>query len=623
LSKNDMCGINGFNFIEKNLVAKMNKKTSHRGPDDEGVLTSKNWSLGHSRLSIIDLSEAGHQPMESEDKKFVIVFNGEIYNFNEIKKELKNLGHKFKSKTDTEVLLFAFIEWGPECLKKLNGMFAFAVLNTHTEELFLARDRIGIKPLYYYHKDGKFIFSSEVKAILEHNINSQINLNALNIYFRLLYVPSPMTLWQDIYKLEPAHYLLVDKAGFLKKTKYWNIEDKDLIKDKSFIKKEISKLLYDSVEKQMISDRPVGVFLSGGIDSTIITGVMSEISDNVNTFSIGFEKTEEEEKYNDDFITARRTAEYFKTNHHEYLITAKDVLDNIEKSIYHMDEPISNHIQTANMLLAKFASGSVKVVLGGDGGDELFGGYERYYYNEMIEKIRLFPFSGFIMKALGKNPEKIKTSPGVERYISFFSQKEEVISSFLSSGANSADILPKFLLGRFFKNINKDDFTRQFMRTDIQSWLPDESLMRSDKMAMAYGLEQRVPFLDHRLVEFADRIPVIYKIGSKGIFFGKVGKNYQGKIILREAMSKYLPEFVLNKAKWGWFSPAAKWIRGPMRPFIEEVLSKSYCFGTSDLFDFEALRKMLDDHISKRSYYLNTLWSVMTFQVWYNKFIDE
>jgi len=618
-----MCGINGFNFIEKNLVAKMNKKTSHRGPDDEGVLTSKNWSLGHSRLSIIDLSEAGHQPMESEDKKFVIVFNGEIYNFNEIKKELKNLGHKFKSKTDTEVLLFAFIEWGPECLKKLNGMFAFAVLNTHTEELFLARDRIGIKPLYYYHKDGKFIFSSEVKAILEHNINSQINLNALNIYFRLLYVPSPMTLWQDIYKLEPAHYLLVDKAGFLKKTKYWNIEDKDLIKDKSFIKKEISKLLYDSVEKQMISDRPVGVFLSGGIDSTIITGVMSEISDNVNTFSIGFEKTEEEEKYNDDFITARRTAEYFKTNHHEYLITAKDVLDNIEKSIYHMDEPISNHIQTANMLLAKFASGSVKVVLGGDGGDELFGGYERYYYNEMIEKIRLFPFSGFIMKALGKNPEKIKTSPGVERYISFFSQKEEVISSFLSSGANSADILPKFLLGRFFKNINKDDFTRQFMRTDIQSWLPDESLMRSDKMAMAYGLEQRVPFLDHRLVEFADRIPVIYKIGSKGIFFGKVGKNYQGKIILREAMSKYLPEFVLNKAKWGWFSPAAKWIRGPMRPFIEEVLSKSYCFGTSDLFDFEALRKMLDDHISKRSYYLNTLWSVMTFQVWYNKFIDE
>ncbi len=618
-----MCGINGFNFIEKDLIEKMNEKTKHRGSDDRGIFMSKNWSLGHNRLSIIDLSEAGHQPMESEDKKFVIIFNGEIYNFNEIKKELKNLGHKFRSKTDTEVLLLAFMEWGPDCLKKLNGMFSFAVLNTQTEELFLARDRIGIKPLYYYHKDGKFIFSSEAKAILEHNTCSSINLDALNVYFRLLYIPSPMTIWHDIYKLEPAHYLIVHKDGSVKKTNYWQIGDQDLIEDKDFIKKEISRLLYDSVKKQMISDRPIGVFLSGGIDSTIITGIMSDISDKVSTFSIGFEKTEEEEKYNDDFITAKRTAEYFKTDHHECLISAKNVLDNIEKAIYHMDEPISNHIQTANMLLAKFASSSVKVVLGGDGGDELFGGYERYYYNEMIERLRLVPFCGLLMKAFGKNPEKLKTTPGAGRYISFFSQKEEVISSFLQPNTNKADFLPKFLLERFFKNVDKNNFTRQFMSTDIKSWLPDESLVRSDKMSMAYGLEQRVPFLDHRLVELADRIPIRYKIGSKGIFFGRVGKNYQGKVILRQAMSKYLPEFILNKPKWGWFSPAAKWIRGPMRPFMEEVLSKSYCSGTQDLFDFKSLRGILDNHISKKSYGLNTLWSVMTFQIWYNKFINK
>ncbi|PIQ79179.1 MAG: asparagine synthase (glutamine-hydrolyzing) [Parcubacteria group bacterium CG11_big_fil_rev_8_21_14_0_20_41_14] len=615
-----MCGINGFNFNDKNALSKMNKATTHRGPDDVGEFASVVWSLGHNRLSIIDLSKAGHQPMKSAEEKFVIVFNGEIYNFEDVKKELLSLGHVFKSKTDTEVILNAYAQWGPKCLQKFNGMFALAILNTQTEELFVARDRIGIKPLYYYHKDNKFIFSSEAKAILAHNVDAPLNYESLNIYLRLLYVPSPLTMWKNIFKLEPAHYLLVNKSGEVKKTKYWEIKNDSLLDDKEQIKREVHDLLYDSVQKRLMSDRPVGVFLSGGIDSTIITGIMSKLSDHVNTFSIGFQDTEESEKYNNDFLLARKTAEHFNTEHHEYIIRPQDILDNLEKTIYHMDEPISNHIQTVNMLLARYATDFVKVVLGGDGGDELFGGYERYYYNAMIEKLRFVPGAGFVMKALGKSSEKLHTEPGHARYMSFFAQKEGVVASFLKSH-NNFDVLPEFLSKRYFDVIDKKDFTRQFMRTDIQSWIPDESLMRSDKMSMAYGLEQRVPFLDHRLVELADRIPVKYKLGSKGFLFGSVGKHYEGKIILREAMAEYLPDFVLNQPKWGWFSPAAKWVRGPLKPLMREVLSSSYCAGTSDLFDFTALQKMLDDHIAKKSYCLNTLWSVMTFQLWYSKFM--
>lgn len=611
-----MCGINGFNFKDEQLIQAMNEATKHRGLDDVGIFASNYWSLGHNRLSIIDLSSAGHQPMASEDKKFVITFNGEIYNYLDIKKELLGLGYKFLSKTDTEVILYAYKEWGSACLEKFNGMFALGILNTVTEELFLARDRMGIKPLYYYHKDNKFIFSSEVKAILSHPVDAPLNHEALNIYFRLLYVPSPLTIWQNIYKLPPAHYAVVDKAGNIKITQYWQFKNEPLLEDKEQIKHEIYDLLHDSVAKQLMSDRPVGVFLSGGIDSTIITGIMSKLSNKVNTFSVGFEATEEAAKYNNDFLIARRTAKHFNTNHHEYVLSAQDVLDNLEAAIYHMDEPISNHVQAVNILLARHTTEVAKVVLGGDGGDELFGGYERYYYSAMIDKIQRLVPRVFL-------PAKFKSAPGVERYLKFFAQKENLVVSFLASVNNKPAVLPDFLLERYFKEVNKKDFTRQFMRTDIMSWLADESLVRSDKMSMAYGLEQRVPFLDHRLVELADRIPTSYKIGSKGLLFGRVGKGYEGKIILREAMAEYLPEFVLSQPKWGWFSPAAKWIRGPLLPLMKAVLSASYNVGTKDLFDFNALQKTLDDHINKKTYALNTLWSVMTFQLWYRKFMEN
>ena len=620
-----MCGINGFNFIDKSLIHVMNETTKHRGPDDGGVFLSEGYSLGHNRLSIIDLSLAGHQPMHSWDKRYSIVYNGEIFNFLDVKKELVAKGYKFVSNTDTEVILSSYEEWGHECLEKFNGMFAFAILDNKTGRLFLARDRIGIKPLYYYHKDGIFIFSSEAKAILKHKIDKTINKDALNIYFRLLYIPAPLTIWGNIQKLEPGHYAFVE-GGKMKIERYWSIDDKPLIQDREYIESEISKLLTDSIKMQLVSDRPVGVFLSGGIDSTIIAGIASSFSKNIKTFSIGFEETAQSEKYNNDAKVAQRTSQYFGTTHNEYVLSAQDIKNNLEDAIYHMDEPVSNHIQAVNLLLAREASKQVAV-----GGDELFGGYERYYYSYLIDFFQKIPEiirKNMVIKSIfeisGKEGlyEKLNTPPGVSRYLDFLAQKEDQVGLFLRKEYNDSTTTKEWYKKLYFNTVDRRNFTRQFMRTDLLSWLPNESLIRSDKMSMASGLEQRVPFLDHRLVELADRIPLKYKIGGKGVHAWKAGTGYKGKDILKRAMSAYLPDFVLSQPKWGWFSPAAKWIRGDLKDYFEEVLSPSYCEGTKDMFDFEAINKILKDHQSGEKYALNTLWSIFTFQVWYKRFME-
>ena len=627
-----MCGINGFNFKDKNLIEKMNQITKHRGPDDDGIFIDSGWSLGHNRLSIIDLSKAGSQPMISDDGKFVIIYNGEIYNFVEIKKELQKIGYKFKSRTDTEVVLCAYQEWGDKCLQKFNGMFALAILDTQTRELFLARDRIGIKPLYYCQKGGKFIFSSEIKSILQHTSETSVNKQAFNFYFRLLYVPAPLTMWQGIYKLPPGHCATV-KNGKIQIQRYWSIKDDSVVNNREELKEKIKNLLEDSVGLRLISDKPVGVFLSGGIDSTIITGIASKIHPKIDTFSVGFGKTEEQDKYNADMRIAKRTAKFFGTKHHEFTLEPQNIISNLEKVVYHMDEPISNHVQAVNLLLAKSVSEKVAVVLGGDGGDELFGGYERYYYSHLIDQIQKFVpkflLNNFVSKnlahAFGKeNALRLLASrPGIERYWAFFAQKEKLIGSFVSREYNDGRSAYSWFGNRHFNKINNKDFTRQFMSVDMATWLPDESLARSDKMSMAWGLEERLPFLDHRLVELADQIPVAYKLGKKGGKIIQIGNGYQGKKILISAMRRYLPDFVLNQPKWGWFSPAAKWLRGPLLPLAREVLSPNYCSGTSDIFDFKFLNNLLDSHIKKRSYGLNTLWTVITFQMWYKQYMDK
>jgi asparagine synthase (glutamine-hydrolysing) len=620
-----MCGINGFTFSDEALIQKMNNCLAHRGPDDQGTFVDEQISLGHRRLSIIDLSEKGHQPMESMDRRHVLIFNGEIYNFNEIKDELAKVGHKFDSVSDSEVILTAYKEYGAECLQKFNGMFAFAIWDKREKELFIARDRIGIKPLYYYHAGKRLIFSSEIKSILKHPVERKLNMDALNIYFRTLYIPAPLTMFDCVKKLEPGSYLLY-KNSEVEVKKYWQPNDFTDLTNKEDTIQQIQELMKDSVKLRLNSDRPVGVFLSGGVDSSVITGLVCEsMRDKVKTFSVGFD-VRWKGKYNADADLAKQTSKYFGTEHHNFVVTGKDVLDNIEDVVYHMDEPVSNATQIATYLLSKHTKEHIVVGLGGDGGDELFGGYERYRLSRLISRVQSLPkFSKHILLAslkvarLGKG-EKLKLPAGVERYLTFMAQKEYEVGRVLNSEHNDKTITQNFFDSQFFKTVVSSpksevqpDFEKQFMWTDIRSWLVDESLLRTDKMTMAHGLEQRVPILDHRLVELSLKIPTKWKINGK-----------EGKAIFREAMKEYIPQYVLNQPKRGWTSPASEWLRTDLKGLVEEVLSPNFNTDTKDLFNFPELKKMYNSHVDRNdtAYHMNILWATMHFQLWYKRFLS-
>ncbi len=612
-----MCGINGFNSNQPDLIEKMNQKIRHRGPDQKDSFCFDDFSLGHTRLSIIDLSDNAKQPMFNEDKSLALVFNGEIYNFQELRKKLVKKGHQLISQSDSEVILHLYEDHGPDCLDFLDGIFAFAILDTRKKEFFLARDRIGVKPLYYYFDGSKFIFSSEIKAILEHNIKREIDLDAFNHYFRLHYVPHPLTIYKNIAKLPPASYLIF-KNNQISVKQYWQVDDFKNIDSEEEIIEQIQSLMKKSVKGQLISDRPVGIFLSGGIDSTSILGIVNQSGHKkIKTFSVGFDFKEEEKKFNFDLDMARRVSQDYQTDHHELLITGKDMLNNAEKVIYHSDEPVSDTTQVATLLLSQFAKEKVAVVLGGDGGDELFGGYPRYAYSRLASQWQKIPnflreniLANLSLNVLGKYLkkenlfQKLNTLPGAERYLLFMSQKDNILEEILNQDYFKKDLTRNFYQEKYFQGCPKKDFEKYFMLTDINTWMVDKSLMRTDKMTMAFGLEERVPILDHHLIELSARIPSKYKI--KG----------EGKAIFKKAMEEYLPDYVLGAPKRGWFSPVAKWLRTDLKDFAYDVLSEDYSPKTNQYFNFPEIRKILDDHISKKRYNLNCLWVLMTFQIW-------
>jgi len=575
----------------------MNRKIEHRGPDQDGVFLDNAVSLGHRRLSIIDLSPNARQPMFNEDRSLLIVFNGEIYNFQELKKDLEKRGHKFCSQSDTEVILHLYEDKGEDCLKFLNGIFAFAIWDIRKKELFLARDRIGVKPLYYYFKDGKFIFSSEIKAILEHDIKREVDLEALNHYFRSLYVPAPLTMFKNIFKLPQAHYLKL-RAGKIQLKRYWDIGDFSDSESKEEIIEKIQALMRKSVKGQLISDRPVGIFLSGGIDSTSVLGVSREfLSGKIKTFSVGFDIDDPNNKFNADFLLARETSKFYNTEHHELLVKSKDILDNIEKVIYHLDEPIAEPTQAATFLLSKLAKKEVAVVLGGDGGDELFGGYKRYYYSYLLNRFKATAMFPFLKSKI---------------YARFMLQKEEEINKILSDEINKPRLTEKFFEDNYLENNLVKDFEKLFMLTDLKTWLVDESLMRTDKMTMAFGLEQRVPILDHYLVELAAKTPSKFKIKNKA----------EGKAIFKEAMDKYLPPQIKESAqKKVWLTPMSQWLREDLNRFASDVISSEYSSVVKNYFNFEGIKKMFDEHIDKTKYNLNLIWAIITFQVWSRNYL--
>lgn len=617
-----MCGINGFNFRDEELIGKMVAATRHRGPDGEGSFARDGISLGHNRLAIIDLSSAAAQPMRSRDERYVIVFNGEIYNYRELRAELIAKTGPFQTQSDTEVILRAYEAWGSECFERLNGIFALAIWDGERKELVLARDHVGVKPLFYYWAKGTFIFSSELKGILTHPVPRVLDRAALALYFRFLYAPGEQTLLSGIKRLPPGHIGKL-RGGTLEIKSYWNVSNFEDLSDRENAKKEIQTLMEKAVKRQMIADVPVGLYLSGGIDSTALLGLMAKESTRpIETFSVGFDVEEEREKFNEDFFVARETAKRYRTHHHELTIGVLDAAKNIERMFWHMDDLVANPAQVGNFLLSSLAGKHVKVVLGGDGGDELFGGYERHYYYRLIERWQKLPRflrdtvltrAGFRALGKGKIVERLNTENTLSLWWSFMAQKEDLAGGVLKDDSVSLQSGKEYLKKAFFENLPQTDLAKQMMYLDLTTWLPGASLTRSDQMGMASGLEERVPILDRDIVDLAMRIPSRWKTRSA----------LQGKDIFREAMREYLPNAVYAKKKTGWFLPTSKWLRTGLKDVAYEILSSGYNPGTQEFIDFAAARKMLDDHIARRRYALNTIWSLIAFQVWAKKYLAD
>ncbi len=610
-----MCSINGFTWRDETLVRRMNTVTKHRGPDGTGVFVADGISLGHNRLSIIDLSPAGEQPMRSGDSRFVISFNGEIYNYRELRDELAP--YPFRSSSDTEVILAAYERWGVGAFSRLNGIFALALWDTKEGKLLLVRDPVGVKPLYYHERGRGLVFSSEIKAILEHaDISRRIDPLAFDLYMRLNYVPAPQTLFSGVRKLLPGE-ILTCKDGKTTLASYKQAVSHRALCRASFNEQRVAlrEQVRASVAAQMVSDRPIGLYLSGGIDSSVVLEGMARASKKVETFSVGFalRAGEQEEKFNADFLLARRTADFFGTTHHEVLLSPRDILPLFVEAVYHLDEPVANATIIPMLTLARFAKERVAVVLGGDGGDELFGGYKRYRLSLLSSYYRQLP-SAFRRGADAFLPRlrKLDTAAGIERYAQFHFLKEEKLQPLLAPSAYHPQAAQDFFSSRFFPSVRgriSQDFERTFLRVDRESWLVDESLLRSDKMSMAAGLETRVPLLDLPLIALADTIPLAYKVSL-----------FNAKRVLKEAFRGHIPDTLLHQPKRGWFSPAAKWLRyPPVAAFAREVLSPTYANATRALFNWEEVRRRLATHLAGE-YHLTELWAILTLQLWARRF---
>ncbi len=629
-----MCGIFGIisKEVDKQLLISMGQTLSHRGPDAEGYYIeragSKIIGLGHKRLSIIDLSPSANQPMKDGD--VVIVFNGEIYNFPDLKKILLEKGYKFFSKSDTEVIIKSYMEWGIDFISKLNGMFAIGLLDKKKKTLYLIRDRIGIKPLYYYYKHGDFAFASELKAFYKiENFDKDIDLISLNDYFSLGYIPYPKTIFKNSYKLNPGSYLKYDlKSGELKKERYWEIDclNGRKLNNIGEIKEKLMFLIEDSVRKRMISDVPLGAFLSGGIDSSIIVANMAKLSNKpVKTFTIGFEGEEDEREY------ARLTSKKYGTEHTEEILSFESIVNLIPNLIYQMDEPFFDHSIFPTYLVSKLARQEVIVALSGDGGDENFGGYVRpYMFSKYFEKYLLIP--EFIRNIVEKkivlpfinclsfiSPHKRK----LFKIIEILSSKgdEQIISHmFLMTGKMKGLLYSDFFKSELEKKYSPSIFSGTLelnkglslpqwnMCHDLKNYMVNDILTKVDRMSMLNSLEVRVPFLDHRVVEFALRIPSNYKLR------GKITKW-----ILKETFKEDIPKRLINLSKKGFGIPLKKWVE----TFVKKEIW-SYIKNNKLTFNFyfreREVLKLLEN---KKENFSIELWLIFVFLKWMENLLNK
>jgi asparagine synthase (glutamine-hydrolysing) len=627
-----MCGIAGMFGPEtamsagerRGVLAQMCQVIEHRGPDDEGFYIDGGLAIGMRRLSIIDLF-TGRQPITNEDGSVWIVFNGEIYNFQEIRADLVRRGHTFETGTDTEVIVHLYEDEGERCVERLRGMFAFAIWDKRDRKLFIARDRVGVKPLHYAIVGDTLIFASEIKSILQHPaVTREANLEAISDFLTFGYVPDPASAFKGIYKLLPGHTLSF-KDGRLKTRCYWDFEyhqkgRSEPPRPESYYTERIRELLAESVRLRLISDVPLGAFLSGGIDSSTVVAMMAREMDRpVKTFSIGFT-----ESSFDELQYARMTAKHFNTEHHEFIVTP-DVCKLVEEIIWHHDEPFADVSSIPTYIVSKMAREHVTVILSGDGGDEVFGGYERYLIDrkrEVFERIPAFLRRHLMLRvsrmipraAYGKNFLRNVSLDSNARYVDSISYFDEDAKR----GLLSADVR-RWLAGRrssdAFRELlsvpTSSERLDHLLYLDSKTYLPGDILTKVDRMSMAHSVEAREPLLDHKLIEFAETIPASLKLR------GSVGKH-----ILKAAVRGLIPDEIIHRQKQGFGVPIRRWFNTELRELLYDTLTDRRT-RQRGYFNQKAVDEILDEHRRCRRDNSTHLWGLLTLELWHRAFIDR
>ena len=614
-----MCGIAGYysnnsSFSETELKA-MTNTLAHRGPDAKGYFIDDTIGLGHRRLSIIDISASANHPMISGCGRYIIIYNGEVYNFKEIAFQLKQLkpSLNFKTTSDTEVIIEAFTHWGEQFIEQLNGMFAFAIYDKINKELFIYRDRLGIKPIYYFWDENNFIFASELKSLkqLKNKINFKINPLAINEFLHLGYIPEPHSIYENIHKLPSGTYFKI-KGNRLIKCQYWNARDKiqpQIETNFTNAKQTLTNLIESSVKYRMVSDVPFGTFLSGGIDSSLVTAVAQKFSDQpINTFSIGFKETKQNEAG-----FAKNVAKHLKTNHYEWIVTQKEALNQVSQLPEIYDEPYADSSAIPTLIVSQFAKKHVKMTLSGDGGDELFMGYGAYKWAKRLATPLLNVLGKPLAMGLSTRGEKYRKAEELLKYKDPGTLKSHIFSQ--EQSLFSRQEIKNLVHPNFYTGINLNENYENLNRTllpeeqqalfDINYYLKDDLLVKVDRATMHHSLETRVPLLDYRLVEFALNLSPSLKL-----------KNGEAKYLLKQVLYEYVPKKLFDRPKQGFSIPLADWLKNDLRFLIEDYLSEK-TIKKHGIVNYEIVAELKKQFlINNNNFLYNKIWLLIVLHQW-------
>lgn len=630
-----MCGISGIislhpnNPVDLKTLTGMTDSITHRGPDDHGIFITNEVGLGARRLSIIDLV-GGHQPIHNEDKTMWIVFNGEIYNYRTLRNLAEQKGHIFITKSDTEVILHLYEEFGAECLNYLTGIFAIAIWDDYKKELFVARDKMGIKPLYYSQTKNFLVFGSEMKVLMQHpEIHREINLNSLNQYLTFEYVPTPNTILKNVYRLEPGHFFQHNTSGF-KIKKYWqpDLQGSEVNHpvDLETEKEKLYTTLEAVVTEELVSDVPVGVFLSGGLDSSTVAAFAAQnVGRQVDSFSIAFKEASFDESHH-----ARKVANHLGLKHHEIIVDSQMAIDLIPNLADYLDEPFGDSSFIPTFILSRFASQHLKVVLGGDGSDELFAGYPTliahqvfFIYQKLFPEIfraKIFPnLARFLPVSFNDISFDFKLrrflngegKPLLERHHSWLGsftnlEKKSLFKKEIHSALENT-FEPTY---RHNKNCFAENDLNKILYNDLKMYLEGDILFKIDRASMANSLEVRVPFLNERIIDLAMNLPLNLKLN-----------RLTGKYLLKKIMTPILPEKIIHRPKKGFNMPIAQWLAGDLRPLLMDLLSSTH-LESQGLFNPSFIESLLKEHFSKKKDHRKLLWTLLVFQLWHQKYLN-